>query len=124
MFVDNSFLVEILARLKPASVHRIESLCVLLFKTYFQALQSLLSIGKFFKTIYSCVHTQLGMLINARNFTLSMLDNKSKDLVNTLLTTWNSPRKSFTLCETSLLLGLVLNIDLTTQWVKNNFIDL
>ena len=71
-----------------------------------------------FKPMHSCTCAQLVIIINTRHLTINILDNKRKDLVKILLTTWSSSRKSITLRDIASILGLVSNLNLTKQWVK------
>ena len=73
---------------------------------------------KHFKPTFSCLFTQLGVLVNTRNLALSMPYNNNQDLVKNMLNTWNSSRKRLTLHEVASLLGLLSILTLTTHWIK------
>ena len=64
------------------------------------------------------------MLINYRNLTLNIPCNKHKDLLNIMLTDWNSSCKILTLRKIASLLGLITKLDLIMQWENNTYIAL
>ena len=118
MFSDDNLLACVWEQLEPALACSIESLRMLLGEPEFQIRRSSPSMDKCFKKI-SCLSTQLGVLINARNLMLSMTDNKRQELVATLLIAWRISRKMIVLREVASLLGIVSNLFLATQWVKH-----
>ena len=113
MLEDDKLLVDIWELPKPTLAFSIESLCMIFGELDSQTYQSPLSMDKQFKTECSYLRTQLGVLVNARNLVLSMLDSKRQDLVKILITTWNSLRKRFTMHELASFLGLAPSIALT-----------
>ena len=119
MLEDNNLLADIWEQLKPALACRVESLNIILGESNLQV-----SMKKYFKTIRSCARAQLGVLINARSITLSIPENKYKDLISIMLTTLNSLHKMFALHDVDSLLGLASSLTLTTHWIKHTCIVL
>ena len=67
---------------------------------------------------------KLRALMSTRILTLLMPDNKHKESMNILLTTWNSSHTNFSLSEMSYLLESTSNLSLTAQWVKHTCVAL
>ena len=124
MFSDDNLLVDICVHLKPALSWMIKALWMLFCNPEFHLLQSPVSMGKYFKTAWSCLCAQLGEWITTRHLIISIPGTKRADLVTIISTTWNRPRKRFALRELDSLLGLVPNLALTTQRTKLKWIAL
>ena len=83
-----------------------------------------LSMTKYNERECSYVHKQLGILVNTRELTIGIPDDKRNTLEQALRNTWHPWRKRFTLREVASLIGLVSNLALTTSLVKCTFIAL
>ena len=111
---DYNPLADVHTCIRPTLARSTESLRTILGKSGIILRRNTLSIGKCYQAIYSFIRKKMEILINTKSLTLRIPDDKCKDLVNILLTTWNISRKSFTPYEVTSIIGLVVNLDFTT----------
>ena len=124
MIACHNIISDVKKKLKSDLACRTESLFMTLSKPHMKVRRSPLSMEKHYKKMCSYTHKKLGILINTRRITFRIPDNKHKDLIKIMLTTWNSSRKRLKLREVASLLRLVENLTLETQRVKRACIAL
>ena len=79
---------------------------------------------KHFESLCSYSRKQLGYLINTRELTVAIAEEKRIEILEILTTEWHSKRKSFTLREAASLLGLIAFLAICTAWGKYLYIAL
>ena len=81
MFVDDSFFVNTKCIIKHAMAASVEALYIVLGFSDETIRQNLLSPDKYFQSIYSYGHVQLGKLINARKMPVYIIEKKRLDMI-------------------------------------------
>ena len=79
---------------------------------------------KYYESLCSYLCKQLGYLINTRQLTIPIPEDKRKKNIDILLTKWYSKRSIFTLKEAVALLGLISFLATCTSWSKYLYIAL
>ena len=107
MFVDDNLMADIWENLRPALAASAEALFILLGFPEEEIRKSPLSMDKYYESLCSYSRKQLGYLINTRELTVAITEEKRQEILEILLTEWHSKRKSFTLREAASFLGLI-----------------
>ena len=118
MFVDDNILADIWKLLRPTLAASVEDLFILLGFPEEELRKSPLLMDKYFESLCSCIRKQLGYLINTRELTVAIAEEKRQEILEILLTDWHSKRKSFTLREAASFLGLIAFLAACTAWGK------
>ena len=117
MFVDDSLMCEIHSRILHLLAASIESLFQIMGEDIPELRRSNLSMEKYYKIICSYIQVQLGVVVNTRTMTVSMTNEKTKNLINEL-EAWHSARKSFVIREAGTLLGQLNNAAEVSYWAR------
>ena len=99
MFVDDNLMADIWEYLRPALAASTEALFILLSFPEETLRKSPLSIYKYYESLCSYSRKQLGYLINTRQLTVEITEEKRKEIIEILLTEWHSKRKKCFLLE-------------------------
>ena len=123
MFVDDSLMCEIHARILQLLAASIESLFQIMGEDIPELRRSNLSMEKYYKIICSYIQVQLGVVVNTRTMTVSMTEEKKANLIREL-DAWHSSRKSFFIREAGTLLGQLNNAAEVSYWARLLFANI
>ena len=124
MFVDDNLMADTWENLRPALAASVEALFILLGFPEEELRKSPLSMDKCYESLCSYSRKQLRYLINTRELTVAITEEKREEILEILLTEWHSKRKSFTLREAASFLGLIAFFATCAAWGKYLYIAL